>query len=154
MKVRGVAARRGDTPEYVRRMQQELFDVLAEAKNLEELPWLQPKALEIRRRYVEGLESVDVGELAIHRRVSRLSYSRRCAEAAAVRAYSSMGVSLAPGMEIGYVVKDASRWAVDPERDASTFDVQYYDELLRKAWDEIAFVFPGPMISSADQDED
>jgi DNA polymerase, archaea type len=31
MKIRGVMARKGDTPEYVRRMQQELFDVLAKA---------------------------------------------------------------------------------------------------------------------------
>jgi DNA polymerase, archaea type len=32
MKIRGVMARKGDTPEYVRRMQQDLFDVLAEAR--------------------------------------------------------------------------------------------------------------------------
>lgn len=141
MKVRGVAARRGDTPEYVRRMQQELFDVLVEAKNLEKLPWLQPKALEVRRRYVDGLENVDVGELAIHRRVSRLSYSRRCAEASAVRAYSRMGVSLAPGMEIGYIVTDAGKWEVEPERNASGFDVEYYRTLLEKAFAEVWFVF-------------
>ena len=44
-------------------------------------------------------------------------------------------------MEIGYVVKDASRWEVDAERDASKFDVAYYRKLLEKAWDEVAFVF-------------
>jgi len=32
MKIRGVMARKGDTPEYVRRMKEELFEVLAEAK--------------------------------------------------------------------------------------------------------------------------
>jgi DNA polymerase elongation subunit (family B) len=32
MKIRGVMARKGDTPEYVHRMQQELFEVLAEVK--------------------------------------------------------------------------------------------------------------------------
>jgi hypothetical protein len=32
MKIRGVMARKGDTPEYVLQMQQELFEVLAEAK--------------------------------------------------------------------------------------------------------------------------
>ena len=30
MKIRGVMARKGDTPEYVKRMQQEVFEVLAE----------------------------------------------------------------------------------------------------------------------------
>jgi len=32
MKIQGVMARKGDTPEYVRKMQQELFDVLAKRK--------------------------------------------------------------------------------------------------------------------------
>jgi DNA polymerase I len=37
MKIMGVMARKGDTPEYVRRMQQELFDVLAQTRSQEEL---------------------------------------------------------------------------------------------------------------------
>ena len=32
------------------------------------------------------------------------------------------GLPLAPGMEIGYVVKDAHKWEVDSERTASKFD--------------------------------
>ncbi|MHB8118129.1 MAG: DNA polymerase domain-containing protein [Methanothrix sp.] len=114
MKIRGVMARKGDTPEYVLRMQQELFEVLGEA---------------------------DVRELAIHRRVSRLSYSRRCAEASAVQAHLKQGIPLAPGMEIGYVVKDAKKWEVEPERTASEFDIGYYGKLLEKAWEEVGFVF-------------
>ena len=37
MKIQGVTARKGDTPEYVNKMQQELFEVLAQARSLEEL---------------------------------------------------------------------------------------------------------------------
>jgi hypothetical protein len=37
-------------------------------------------------------------------------------------------------MEIGYVVKDAVKWKVDPERDASKFDAGYYGGLLENAW--------------------
>jgi len=51
------------------------------------------------------------------------------------------GLPLAPGMEIGYVVKDAGRWEVEPERTASEFDAIYYAGLLEKAWTEAAFVF-------------
>ena len=61
-------------------MQKELFEVLGEAKSREELRRLEPKAREVRRRYMDGLVEADVRELAIHRRVSRLSYSRKCAE--------------------------------------------------------------------------
>ena len=61
---------------------------------------------------MDELDVVDVKELAIHRRVSRLNYSRRCAEASAVQAHMKQGIPLAPGMEIGYVIRDArsGRW--------------------------------------------
>jgi DNA polymerase elongation subunit (family B) len=119
MKIRGVMARKGDTPEYVRRMQQDLFDVLAKARSKDELFRIEPEAQEVRDRYMRELKDADVRELAIHRRVSRMNYSRRCAEASAVRAYQKRGIPLAIGMEIGYVVTDAAKWEVDTERDAS-----------------------------------
>jgi len=50
-------------------------------------------------------------------------------------------VSELTGMEIGYVVRDASRREADTERDASKFDAGYYRNLLEKAWAEAAFVF-------------
>jgi len=143
MKIRGVAARKGDTPEYVERMQMELFAVLAGARSREELAMVKPKALEVRAKYMQELEDadIDVRELAIHRRVGRLSYSRRCAEASAVRAHEEQGLNPAPGMKIGYVVKDAGRWEVDTEERASEFDAAYYRKLLEKAWEVVAFVF-------------
>ena len=141
MKIRGVMARKGDTPEYVRKMQQELFDVLSKAKSRKELREVEPDAQEVREKYMLGLEDADARDLAIHRRLSRVSYSKRCAEASAVKAYQKRGFSLSPGMEIGYVVTDAAKWQVDTERDASEFDAGYYGKLLGKAWDEVAFVF-------------
>jgi hypothetical protein len=51
------------------------------------------------------------------------------------------GIPLAPGMEIGYVIRDARKWEVDPEITASKFDAAYYRGLLEKAWTETAFVF-------------
>ena len=133
MKIRGVMARKGDTPEYVRRMQQELFEILAGARSREELHRIEPKAQEVRRRYMDELGEAEVRELAIHRRVN---YLRRCAEALAVQAYQKRDLPLAPG----YVVRDASRWDVDLERDASEFDAGYYRKLWEKTWSEMAFV--------------
>jgi hypothetical protein len=52
-------------------MQEELFEVLGEARSLEELLCLEPKAQAVRRRYVAELGQADIQELAIHRRVSR-----------------------------------------------------------------------------------
>jgi hypothetical protein len=70
-----------------------------------------------------------------------MNYSRRCAEASAVKAYQKQGLPLATGMEIGYVVRDAKKWQVDTERDALEFDVAYYGRLLEKAWIGISFLF-------------
>jgi hypothetical protein len=47
-----------------------------------------------------------------------------------VQVHLKRGISLAPGMEIGYVVKDAGRWEVEPVRWASEFDAGYYRKLL------------------------
>jgi len=41
-------------------------------------------------------------------------------------------LSLAAGMEIAYVVKDARKWEVDSERTASEFDASYYRGLLER----------------------
>ena len=101
IKIRGVMARKGDTPEYVNKMQREVFNVLAEAKTLEDLQRIEPKARDVYTRYFDGLNSATAGELAIRRRVSKLNYSRRCAEASAVQAHVKQGLPLAPGMEIG-----------------------------------------------------
>jgi DNA polymerase, archaea type len=125
MKIRGVMARKGDTPEYVRRMQQDLFDVLAKARSLDELQMIAPLAKEVHEKYICELEDADVRELAMHRRVSRMNYSRRCAEASAVKAYQRRGLPLAPGMKIGYVVTNAAKRDVDTERDASEFTAGY-----------------------------
>jgi DNA polymerase I len=122
-------------------MQQEVFEVLAEARSLEDLRRIEPKARQVYRRYQDELDDADVKELAIHKRVSKLNYSRRCAEASAVQAHMKQGFPLAPGMEIGYVIRDARKWEVDPDRTASKFDAGYYRGLLEKAWSEAAFVF-------------
>jgi len=138
MKVRGVMARKGDTPEYVRQMQEALFEVLSRARDIR---GAMPEMRDIYQRYLFELSDADPRSLAIHRRAGRLSYSKRCAEASAVQAYRKAGVSLSPGMNIGYVIRDADKMAVDIEANASEFDVGYYGRLLEKAWGEVAFVF-------------
>ena len=143
VKVRGVMARRGDTPPYVARMQKEIFQLLAAAVNAEELQKVEPMARQIRERYRESLPDAQPGEMVIRRRVGRTVYSRRCAEASAIKAHQKLGLHLEPGMEMGYVVVDAGCWEVAAEETAENFDVRHYSGLLDKAWREVAYVF-GP----------
>jgi DNA polymerase I len=44
LKIRGVMARKGDTPEYVNNMQQEVNEVLSGARSVADLKRIEPKA--------------------------------------------------------------------------------------------------------------
>jgi DNA polymerase I len=141
LKVRGVASRKRDTPEYIRRMQLEVFAKMGGAESIDELNRIKPQAQEILDRYHRGLQGADPSEMIIHRRISKLSYEKRCVQASAIDAYRKRGVKVSPGMTVGYVVRDAGGWDVDVEWDASEFDPDYYGRLIDKAWEEAAFVF-------------
>jgi DNA polymerase I len=141
VKVRGIAARRHDTPELVRSMQAEMLEVMAGA---ESIAALKNKHEEIRNIFKEAvlcLAAADPKTLVINRRISRLTYAHRCLEGAAVQAYRDRGIEIAPGMKIGYVVRHARTYSVDTEWDAAVFDLPYYNTLLEKAWQEIVFAF-------------
>jgi DNA polymerase I len=138
-KVRGILSRKGDTPEYVRRMQNEIMTTLAGATNREELRLAAPKAMEIYRRYVLALPGAKAEDMVIRRRVGRLRHSRRCAMGSAIKAHQVLGVPIAPGMTIGFVIRDAGRLEVDPDLSSEEFDVNYYRGLLQKAWEEMRF---------------
>ena len=141
LKLRGVAARRRDTPEYVRRMQMEVIEKMGEARNIDELRLIKPEALKIARRYRQWLPNADPSELVVRRRISKLGRQKRCAQASAIEAYRRRGVKVSPGMTVEYVVRDARRWEVDGYWDASEFDLDYYGILIKKAWEEAAFAF-------------
>lgn len=141
IKVRGIAARRHDTPEYVRKMQEEMLTVMARAGTLEGLQKTEGPAMDIYRRYLAGLCTANARDFVISRRISRLTYAHRCLEASAVQEYRNQGITVAPGMKIAYVVRSAKQYEVDTEWNASIVDTEYYRTLLDKAWQEIAFAF-------------
>ncbi|MCX6688863.1 MAG: hypothetical protein NTZ39_04110 [Methanoregula sp.] len=141
IKVRGLAARRHDTPEYIRRMQQEMLTVMAGAVDLPALAGTEDPVCAIHHAYVQGLTTAPVTDLVIRKRISRLTYAHRCLEGAAVLAYREGEREIAPGTKIGYVVRDAQNYGVDLEWAATTVDGAYYRALLEKAWSKITFVF-------------
>jgi DNA polymerase I len=141
VKVRGIAARRHDTPEFIRAMERRMLEVMASAASIAELEDKKEEIRNIFREMVKSLPAADPKAMVINRRISRLTYAHRCIEGAAVHAYQKHGVGIAPGMKIRYVVTDARRYQVEPEWNAAAFDLHYYRNLLEKAWEEIAFAF-------------
>jgi DNA polymerase I len=141
VKVRGIAARRHDTPEIVRLMQKRMLEIMATAQSIAELDDRREEIGNIFRETVKSLPAADPQTMVINRRISRLTYSHRCIEDAAVQAYRKHGIEVAPGMKIKYVVTDARRYQVEPAWYADTFDLPFYRGLIDKAWTEIAFAF-------------
>ena len=153
VKVRGIAARRHDTPEYIRKMQGDMLAVMGRAATIEELHGLGDQVKAIYRNALQQLPSAPVKEMAISRRISRLTYAHRCIEGAAVNAYRQEGVPVAPGMKIRYVVQDARTYKVLPAWNAEHFDIAYYQELLERAWTEIAYAFKAGRGTGKEQQE-
>jgi len=141
IKVRGIAARKHDTPEYIREMQGRMLKVMARAKSIAGLEEKREEVRSIFRESVRALPAADPKSMAIHRRISRLTYAHRCLEGVAVQAYRKHGIEVAPGMKIRYVVTDSRRYQVMPEWVADTFDLPFYRGLMEKAWAEISFAF-------------
>jgi DNA polymerase, archaea type len=141
MKVRGIAARRHDTPDYIRSMQQEMLEVMRMARTTCELADVKEDISRIYHKAIKDLPHTDPGTLAIGRRISCTAYAYQCLEGSAVQAYQNAGCEIAPGMKIRYIVRDARRYRVDPEWEADTFDIPYYRGLMEKAWKEIAYAF-------------
>jgi DNA polymerase, archaea type len=140
IKVRGVAARRRDTPAYVRRMQEEMLQCLSSAAGLAGIAAARPCVEGAYRRYLAGIAGAEPADLAVCRRISRLNYGKRCLEGSAVQALQASGVPLQPGMEIAFVVRDADRHVAGRVCEPGPVDRRYYARLLEKAYREIAFV--------------
>src|SRR5208337_1758844 len=94
IKVRGIAARKHDTPEFVRSMQSRMLEVMAGANSVAELEDKKESLKVIFRETLENLPSADPKTLVINRRISRLTYAHRCIEGAAVQAYQQHGVAI------------------------------------------------------------
>jgi DNA polymerase I len=141
LKIRGIMARRGDTPAYVRATQEALLGVLCRARTLRDLAALEEQAYTVYQERLQGLLHVTGADLAITRQVSRVVYEKNCLEAAAVRMYRDRGIAIEAGMEVGYVVRDAGKWLVDPVGEAAEYDLRYYRALLDKAWEEVRYAF-------------
>ena len=139
VKVRGIAARRRDTPPYVREFQEGLLDLLGRAKSPGEMASLQGEAVRRYREAREDLAYADPRKMVVRRQISRLNYSRSSPEGSAVQACRDAGIEIEPGMEIGYVVTDARKWRVALDWNATSFDAGYYRQFLEKAWKEVNF---------------
>ncbi len=148
VKYRGIAARRRDTPFWVKKIQLQVLDCLAQAKDLDEVERHISEAQGIIHKAKQDLYKgkVPLEELMITQSLSR-EVERYKTPSSAARAAGQLlaaGRSVAPGQFMRFVfVRGEERvraWelGVDPR----TADVMRYVELMERAAEEILALQP------------
>jgi DNA polymerase II len=151
VKYRGIAARRRDTPFWVRKIQLQVLECLAQAETLEQVQDFLPAGQHMKEQAMRDLWAgrIPLEELVVTQTLSRDLTQYRCPSPAA-RAGMQLGAagrSVAAGQFMRFVfVRGEERvraWelGVDPR----TVDVKRYGELLERAVEEVMGVFAGSM---------
>jgi DNA polymerase elongation subunit (family B) len=148
MKLRGIALRKGDTPQLVREMQKDMLDQMARCPDSTEYREAIPEFLNVPRRYVEELRagSVPLQKLVITKRVSREieEYApRRNESLEALKELKTAGFRVPPGEMVEYVVL-AQEKRVRPAQfiqGDERYDPAKYADMVRRACSELLAPF-------------
>jgi DNA polymerase-2 len=149
VKYRGIAARRRDTPFWVRRIQLQVLDCLAEAETLAQVQDFLPAGQHIKEQAMRDLRAgrVPLEELVVTQSLSRELAQYRCPSPAARAGFQlqAAGRSVTAGqfMRFVYVRGEERVHAWELGVDPRTVDMQRYCDLLERAVGEIMGVFAG-----------
>lgn len=149
VKYRGIAARRRDTPFWVRKIQLQVLDCLAGAETLEQVQEFLPAGQRIKEQAMRDLRAgrVPLEELVVTQSLSRDLTQYRCPSPAARAGLQlrAAGRYVAAGqfMRFVYVRGEERVRAWELGVDPRTVDVERYGELLGRAVEEVMGVFSG-----------
>jgi len=144
IKVRGIEARRRDTPSFIRDAQLDIIKVLGKAVNADGFRARLPEALSILKGYVKSLVEgkVPVQDLFISKRLSMnpADYIHHVFQAIAAIQLAGEGIEVSAGQTIKYLITDAENRRVDRRVRAAElvsgdtkYDKKKYLELLMNA---------------------
>ena len=142
IKIRGIEARRGDTPACISGMQMEMLKLMAKAGSAEELPGLLPQ---IRTLLLKRLSLIQRRTLPLEEYLVTLKLSRTLDEykapntptAAALTQLEAIGKSLRPGQRIRFLFTlgdpGVHAWDLPDHLDPQRLDVERYKILFMRA---------------------
>ena len=141
IKVRGIEARRRDTPIWIAAVQKEMIALLGRARNKAELSDCIQEAFCFYYTSLEKLEKnlVPVDQLVINGKVSYAleAYKASTASVRAARQMEAAGMPIKPGMRIRFVYRkgepDVFAWDLGKPIDPLEVNKPKYVELLAKA---------------------
>jgi DNA polymerase-2 len=152
LKMRGIEARRRDTPKFIKNMQKEMLDKMSAAKNVEEVSALVPEVLEIARGFIVLLQSgrANPMELVLKRHITREAdeYLNNSISAVVSKMVEEMGVHLSAGESIEFIILDQSG-KKKPEKAKPLalyafedgYDIAQYTELALRAVETLLLPF-------------
>jgi DNA polymerase-2 len=142
LKVRGIDARRGDTPACIADAQMEALQFLSRAKDADEIPGLLPELRGLLNRRLREISSIS---LPLERYLITLRLSRtldeyktdRAPTAAALTQLQAVGKSLRPGQRVRFVYTRAKpgvhAWDLPGPFDPRELDIPRYRTLFFRA---------------------
>jgi len=144
IKVRGIEARRRDTPKFIREAQLEMIKVLSKAVDSESFMARLPEALTILKEYAKKLVRCDVAvqDLLVAKQLSMnpREYVHNVFQAIAAMQLLSQGIEVSAGQTIRYLITDAESKRLNRRVRAAElvdenagYDVKKYLELLLSA---------------------
>jgi DNA polymerase II len=141
LKMRGIEARRGDTPPFIIQVQLDMLELMAQVPSAGELPGCLPGLLALLRSRLASLRSgrLPPAELLVSQKLSRRleEYRTPSPAARAAAQLESIGKSLRPGQRVRFVYTRGEpgvyAWDLPDPPDPATLDLARYSELLLRA---------------------
>ncbi|MBI3023852.1 MAG: hypothetical protein HYY68_09065 [Thaumarchaeota archaeon] len=125
LKVRGIEARRHDTPLIFSRCQMEILSLLAKADSVDQAREMIPDCVDIFVRYAMAIQNqeVPIEQMVFTRNISKKpdEYTSRTVEAGVAKQLAREGVELHAGEQVRYVITDYC--STSSERRAMAFDL-------------------------------
>ena len=141
IKMRGIEARRRDTPPFIANTQVAILECLAQAQDADRLGEKLDAALDILRRQLSLLREGEVAleDLLTAQRLSRdlEAYTTPSAAARAARQLKNAGKTIQPGQRVSFLYMrgqpDVHAWDLPNPPDPERINRKYYQELLLRA---------------------
>ena len=149
IKVRGLEARRRDTPRWIAQVQTEMFTCLGQAKTHAELPEALHAAFHVYEQAVKRLKQGQVPPelLVVNGKVSYAleAYKSATASVRAARQLQAAGMQICPGQRVRFLFMqgqpDVYAWELGGQVDPAKLDQHKYLELLAKAGGSVLLPF-------------
>lgn len=146
LKIRGIEARRHDTPIFFSKFQNEILEIMATGNTINEVIALMPRVKNIFQKYVRILKgrNVPLEQLIFTKRLSKdygeYQIKRNTVESTAINLLASEGKSLKAGELLRYIITDFYQIysktravpieLIDMQKANTAYDIRRYTELL------------------------